>query len=101
MWPMPPRAVPREPASPASIHDAGALEFLEDNVIHLGTGLGKGRGQDGEGTAVLDVAGGTEEALGLLEGVRIDTAGQNLAGSRLDGVVGAGEAGDGVQEVSA
>ena len=46
----------------------------------------------------FDVAGRAEEALGLLQGVGVHTAGEHLAGSRLDGVVGAGQAGDGVQE---
>ena len=53
---------------------AGALEFLEDHVVHLGAGLRKGRRQDGERSAAFDVAGGAEEALGLVEGVGVDTA---------------------------
>ena len=79
-------------------HVAGTLEFLEDNVVHLGTGFRKGRGQDGERTAVLDVTGSAEEALGLLQGIGVYTAGEHLAGSRLNGIVGAGQAGDGVQQ---
>ena len=58
---------------------AGTLELLEYHIVHLGAGLGERGRQDGERTASLDVAGGTEEALGLLKGVGVHTSGQNLA----------------------
>ena len=72
-------------------HIAGSLEFLEDDVVHLGAGFREGRGQDGEGTASFNVTGGTEETLGLLQGIGIHTTGENLAGSRLYGVVCTGQ----------
>ena len=59
---------------------------------------GKIRRQDGQGTAAFDVTGGAEEPFRLLEGVGVHTTGEHLAGGRLDGVVGTGQAGDGIQE---
>ena len=41
---------------------------------------------------------GAEEALGLFQGVGIDTTGQHLAGARDNGVVGTGQTGDGVEQ---
>ena len=77
---------------------AGALEFLVDDVVHAAAGVDQGGGNDGQRAAFLDVAGRTEEALGLLQGVGIDATGQHLAGGRHDGVVGAGEAGQRVEQ---
>ena len=44
------------------------------------------------------MAGSAEETLGLLKGVGIDAAGQNFAGVRHFGVVGAGQTRDGVEQ---
>ena len=43
-------------------------------------------------------AGGAEEALRLLHGVGVETAGEQLAAGRGFGVVGAGQAGDRVEQ---
>ena len=59
---------------------AGALEFLEDDFIHARAGVDQGRGDDRQAAATLDVAGGTEEALGSIEGTGVETAGQGAAG---------------------
>ena len=80
------------------LHVAGALELLEDDVVHLGAGVGEGCGYDGQGAAALDVARRAEEALGFLQGVGLDAAAEHLAGGWLDGVVGARQAGDGVED---
>ena len=48
--------------------------------------------------AFFDVAGRAEEALRALQRVRVDTAGEDFAGGRDDGVVGARETGDGVEQ---
>src|ERR1051325_601515 len=79
-------------------HVAGAFEFFEDNFVHAGACIDEGGRDDCERTAFFDVTGGTEKAFGFMQRVGIDTAGQNLAGVRLNGVVSAGEAGDRVEE---
>ncbi len=72
----------------------GALELFEDDLVHAAAGVDQGGGDDRERAALLDVARRAEEALGALQGVGVDTAGQHLAGARHDRVVGAAEAGD-------
>src|SRR5919107_594476 len=42
---------------------AGALELLEDHLVHARTRVDQRRGDDGERAALLDVARGAEEAL--------------------------------------
>ena len=54
------------------LHVAGALELLKDDLVHLGTGVDEGRGQDGERATVLDIAGCAQEALGRIQCRRID-----------------------------
>ena len=80
------------------LHVAGALELFVDHVVHARAGIDQRGGEDRERTAFLDVARRAEEALGPLQRVRIDTAGQHLAGGRHDGVVGAPETGDRVEQ---
>src|SRR5438270_2734682 len=77
---------------------AGALELFEDDLVHLGAGIDQCGGDDRQGTALLDVPRGTEEALGPLQRVCVDTAGQHLARARNHRVVGAAEAGDRVEQ---
>ena len=48
--------------------------------------------------ALFDIAGGAEEALGLVERVGIHAAGEDLARVRLHGVVGARQARDRVEQ---
>ncbi len=77
---------------------AGAFEFLEDHFVHLAAGVDQGGGQDRQAAAFFDVAGGAEESLGLLQGVGVHAAGEDLAAVRDFGVVGAGQAGDAVEQ---
>src|SRR5512133_2513304 len=58
---------------------ARALELLEDHVSHAAASLDEGRGDDGEATAGLNVAGRAEETLGPLESVAVHAAGEHLA----------------------
>ena len=58
---------------------AGALEFLVDDVVHLGAGVDQGRGEDREAAALFDVARRAEEAFRTLQGIRIDATRQHLA----------------------
>ena len=55
------------------------LELFEDHLIHLTAGIYQCRRDDGERSAALDVTGSTEEALGLLQGIGINTTGEHLA----------------------
>src|ERR1700751_551655 len=59
---------------------AGALELLVDDIVHLRAGIDERRRQDGETAALLDVARRAEEALGALQCVGVDAAGEDLAG---------------------
>jgi hypothetical protein len=77
---------------------AGALELLEDDLVHLGAGVDQRGADDGEAAALLDGAGRAEELLGALEGVGVKTAGHDLARVGHLGVVRAGQAGDGVEQ---
>ena len=80
------------------LHVAGALELLEDDLVHAGVGLDQSRGNDRQRAAELNVPRRAEEALGSLEGVGVDTAREDLAAGRDLGVVGAAEAGDRVEQ---
>src|SRR4029450_11133808 len=61
-------------------HVAGALELLEDHVVHARAGVDERGRDDRERAPLLDLARGAEEALRLLQGVRIETAGEDLTG---------------------
>ena len=61
------------------LHVAGALELLKDDLVHLGTSVDEGRGQDGKRTTVLDITGCAQEALGRIQGRRIDAARKDAA----------------------
>ncbi len=91
-------ALVHQPAVEVDLHVAGALELLEDDVVHAAAGIDQGGGDDRERAALLDVAGGGEEAPGPLEGVGIDAAGEDFARGRGHGVIGARQAGDGVEQ---
>src|SRR5699024_7256134 len=51
-------ALVRELAAEAQLHIACSLELLEDDLVHLRSGLDQRRGEDGQRTAALDVACG-------------------------------------------
>src|SRR4051794_17975579 len=59
---------------------AGALEFLEDHFVHARAGIDQGGRDDGQRAAFLDIARRTEEALWPLQSIRVDAAGEHLAG---------------------
>ena len=77
---------------------AGALELLEDDLVHPAAGVDQRRGDDAQAAALVDVPRGAEEALGLLQRVGVDTAGEDLARVRHHHVVGPGQAGDRVEQ---
>ena len=85
----------------AAEHDfavARTLELFEDHFVHATAGIHQCRGDDREAAAVFDVACGAEEAFGFVQGVGVDTTAEHLAAAGCDGIVGAGEAGDGVKQ---
>src|SRR3954470_22879076 len=88
----------RELAVELELHVAGALELLEDDLVHARAGLDERRGEDRQRPAVLDVARSAEEPLRRVERGRVDAAGEDPAARRRREVVGATEPGDGVEE---
>ena len=93
-----PDALVDEAAVEVQLHVAGALELLEDHFVHAAAGVDQGGGQDRQAAAFLELAGGAEEALRLLHGVGVETAGEELAAGRGLGVVGPGQAGDRIEQ---
>src|SRR5512137_623620 len=80
------------------LHVPGALELLEDHLVHAAAGVDEGGADDGEGAALLGLAGRAEEPLRALQRAAVDAAGEGAPG-RLDlAVVGAGEPGDRVEQ---
>src|SRR5664280_857513 len=77
---------------------AGALELLVDDIVHAGAGVDEARTDDRERAALFDVSRGAEEALGRIEGDRVEAAREGSTGWRQGQVVGAGEAGDRVEQ---
>src|SRR5207302_11451156 len=82
----------------AQLHVAGALELLEDHLVHAGTSLDQRRRQDGQRAAFLDIPGRAEEILGGVQRSRVDTTRQDPARRRGGQVVGAGQTGDAVED---
>ena len=80
------------------LHVARALELLVDHLVHLGSGVDQRRRDNGQAAAFLDVSRRAEETLRPFQGMRIDAAGQHLPGGRDDGVVGARQPRDGVEQ---
>src|SRR5690606_33643603 len=59
----------------------GALELLEDHLVHAAAGVDERGADDGERAGLLGGAGGAEEALGTLEGAAVHAAGERAAGA--------------------
>ena len=64
-----------EAAVEVQLHIAGALVFLEDQVVHAAVRLDERGGEDGEAAAFLGIARGAEEFLRLDQRLGIDAAG--------------------------
>src|SRR5215207_6274920 len=82
----------------ADLHVPGALELLEDDLVHARPGVDQGGGQDGQRPALFQVAGGPEEPLGRVQGRGVDAAGEDLAAGRGGQVVGPRQPGDAVEQ---
>src|SRR5579875_2869526 len=61
-------------AAQPQLHVAGALELLEDDLVHPGAGLDQRGREDRQRAAVLDVARRAEEPLRRVERGRVDAA---------------------------
>src|SRR5882762_7319056 len=72
-------ALVRDLAVEHELRVTGALELLEDDLVHARAGLDQRGRDDGERSPVLDVARGAEEALGALERVSVHAAREDLA----------------------
>src|SRR5690606_23709837 len=62
------QAALRELAIEDQLKVAGALELLEDDLIHEAAGLDEGGGDDGEAADVFELAGGAEQLTGAIKG---------------------------------
>src|SRR5690606_36219122 len=91
-------ALVRQLARQAQLAVAGALELLEDDLIHLRAGLYECGGEDREGSAVLDVARSAEEALRRVQCCRVHATGEHTPRGGGRDVVRAAETGDRVQQ---
>ena len=63
-------------------HIAGAFEFFKDDFVHAAAGVNQGRGDNGQAAALFDVAGRAEEPFRAMEGVGVQTSGEDLAAGR-------------------
>src|SRR4029079_2587605 len=66
----------------------GALELLEDDLVHAGPGLDERARDDRERAALLDVARGAEKSLRRVQRGGVDTTRQDASGRRRRQVVG-------------
>ena len=80
------------------LHVAGALELLENQFVHARAGVHQRRGQDGQRAALFNLAGGGEHLARNFQRAGIHAAGHRAAAAAVDAVVGAGDAGDGIQQ---
>ncbi len=91
-------ALVHQAAIEIDFHVAGAFELFEDDVVHAAAGVNQCGGDDGERAGFFDVARGGEETARPLQGVGVNTAGKHLAGRRRDGVIGARETRDRIEQ---
>src|SRR5690606_16812141 len=80
------------------LHVAGALELLEDDLVHLGPGLHQRGSENGERATVLDVARGAKEALGRVQRRAVDTTRQDASRCRSGQVVSPAQASDAIEQ---
>src|SRR5690625_3082931 len=80
------------------LHVTGALELLVDHIVHARTGFDQRRGDDRQAAALFDVPRRAEKALGPMQRVGVDTAGEHFARGRHDRVVSSRQPRDGVEQ---
>src|SRR5262249_6200255 len=76
------------------LHVTGTFELFEDEVVHLVTGIDERRGQNCQTATKLDVSRRAEEALRLVQRVRVHTTGQSLSAGGNGDVVRARQPGE-------
>ena len=86
----------RDAAVEYELHVAGALELLEDELIHTAVGLDESRSKDGEGACGARVARSCEQTARGLQRFGVNTAAHGATAAALCIVVGACETGDGL-----
>src|SRR5450830_748246 len=90
------------PLEEATVEDdfavPGALELLEDDVVHPAAGVDEARGDDRERAAPLVIPRAAKEAAGLLHRTGINSTRENTAASALLVVVRAAHARDRIAE---
>jgi len=71
---------------------------LRNDIVHAAAGIDQRRGDDGKRAALFDVARSGEKTPRALQGVSIDTAREHFAGGRRNGVVGASQTRDRIEQ---
>ena len=79
-------------------HVASPLELFKNHIIHAATGVDERGRDDGEAAAFLNIPGCSEKPLGSLQGVRVDTARQNLSRGWNNRVIRPCQSGDRIQQ---
>jgi hypothetical protein len=62
-----------KPSVEVSFHVTSPFEFLEDHLVHPGSGVDQRGSNDGQRTTFLDVARSPKEAFGLVQRIGINT----------------------------
>ena len=72
------------------LHITCAFKFFVDHFVHFRAGINQRGGDNTQAAAMFDISCSTKEALGLFQGVGVDTTGEYFTGGGDYGVVGAG-----------
>src|SRR2546425_7908696 len=86
----------RDRAIEDQLHVPGALELLEDHLVHAAPGVDEGGGEDRQAAAALAVARGAEELPRELQGPVVDAAAHGASPGTHLPVAGTAEAGGAV-----
>ena len=62
-------------ATEHQIHVTGAFKLLKNDIIHAAAGVDQNSGDNGQGTAIFDLAGGAEYPPRHRKGIRSQSAG--------------------------
>src|SRR4051794_31529505 len=80
------------------LHVTRAFEFLENEFIHAGSRIHQRRGQNGQGTALFDLARRGEHLARNFQGASVDATGHSAATPTMDRVVSACYPSDGIKQ---
>ena len=79
-------------------HIARTFELFVNHVVHAAAGFNKRCRNNGKRTALFHITRCAEKAFRTVQSVGINTAGQNFARSRHDGIIGACQTGNRIQQ---